>query len=245
MNAKVPEPIEEWLVVLRGDGTVDAVEGGAPVTWLGRALVETPDAPSLLRRAAKELVEAPPDAHVRRSKVWCVIRDREIPVELLVVEALPVRRAFTSVRDVVMRTLDLFASQARSCELELSAEVAEDLPDAILVDGEKLAWALSTLVGNALRYAKKVVRLRVRGRDRDGLPYLAFEVVDDGPGIPEKARRWLFERDPSTGKAVGVALLMVRDIVAAHRGTIEATSSAAWGTKLVIELPRGRARRAS
>ena len=41
-------------------------------------------------------------------------------------------------------------------------------------------------------------------------------VEDDGLGIPHSVRPWLFEPDPETGRAAGVGLRLVHDIVAAH-----------------------------
>jgi hypothetical protein len=69
MTLQVPEPVEDWLVVLRGDGVVDAVEGGAPVTWLERELATLASAPSHLRHAAEELMGAAQGTSVRRAKV--------------------------------------------------------------------------------------------------------------------------------------------------------------------------------
>ena len=70
---------------------------------------------------------------------------------------------------------------------------------------------------------------------------LVVRVVDNGPGIPADRRRWLFERNPQTGQATGVALVMVRDVVLAHRGTLEVDSQFGRGTTITLRVPRLRA----
>jgi signal transduction histidine kinase len=227
---------DEWLVILRADGVVDAVEGGAPVTWLGRKLADAPSTSGTIRRAVAELMHATPTAIARRRKVSCIEGERQVEVELLLVEALPVRRALTSVHELVMRTLDLFMSQAKSNHIDLSFELAENVPPAVFVDSEKIAWAISMLVANALRYAKSHVGVHVRWESAPN--DLVITVQDDGAGIPEAQARRLFERDPVTGKAAGLALLMVKDIVASHRGSVAVTSKPGHGSAFTLRIPR-------
>lgn len=238
MNESAPPQVEEWLVVLRADGVVDSVEGGAPSTWVGHRLVDASGTSGVLRRAAAELVRAPPVASVRRRKVRCVEGERPIDVDVVLVEALLLRRAHTRVHELVIRTMDLFVSQAKSSNVDLTIDQLEGVPPTVVFDGEKIAWALSTLVANALRYARSHVGVHVRGDDPTS--GLVIEVTDDGPGMPEHKARWLFERNPETGQSAGVALLMVRDVMAAHRGSVAVQSRAGRGTTFTLWLPRVR-----
>lgn len=225
----------DWVVVLRADGVVDSVQGGAPVTWLGHSLVNAPGTAGVLRRAAAELMREPPTSNVRRRIVQCVDDGRDVDVELLLVEALPVRRAHSRIFDLVTRTLDFFASQAKTSAIDLTIEKADDVPAAFHLDGEKIAWALATLVANALRYARTHVGVHVRC-DEDGA--LRIDVTDDGPGMSEQQTRWLFEANPATGRPAGLALLLVRDVLAAHRGTVAVTSQVGEGTTFTMRIPR-------
>jgi len=232
----ISDSIEEWLVVLRADGVVDAIEGGAPATWLGRNLADAPEASEALRQAADELVRSPPTSIVRRRKVRCADSEGQVDVELLLVEALPIRRVFTRIHDLAMRTLDLFMLQAKSSDIDLTFDLEEGFPPALSVDSEKIAWAISTLVANALRYARKHVGVHVRWDSTSN--DVVVEVGDDGAGIAEAQARWLFERNPATGKAAGLALLMVRDVVAAHRGSVTVESKPGHGSKFTLRIPR-------
>jgi len=226
----------EWLVVLRANGVVDSVHGGAPVTWLGHPLVSAPGTAGVLRRAAADLLRDAASANVRRRVVRCVEDGVEVDVELLLVEAVPLRRTHSRVFDLVTRTLEFFASQAKASEIDLTIDKADNVPAAFVFDGEKIAWALATLVANALRYARKHVAVHVRYEEDD--PALAIDVADDGPGMPASQARWLFEPNPSTGRSTGLALLMVRDVLHAHRGIVSVATEPGRGTTFTMRLPR-------
>ncbi len=104
---------------------------------------------------------------------------------------------------------------------------------------------LATLVGNALRAVGDATARRRTGQIAIDVGYDAadrvFEltVADNGPGVPEGALQWLFERGPRTGRSAGLALRMVKDVVAAHGGSVHATSGGAHGTRFVVRIPRG------
>ena len=238
MSEKSGASVVEWLVVLRADGVVDSVDGGAPVTWLGHPLVAAPGIADVLRRAATDLIDGPPTTNVRRRKVRCADGNKTIDVEVLLVEALPLRRAHTRIRELVMRTLDFFATQAKSNNIDLTIDLTEGVPVAFVLDGEKIAWALSTLVANALRHARAHVAVHVRWDD--AAAELILEVADDGPGMPERQTRWLFDRNPATGQSAGLALFMVRDVMSAHRGSVAVVSHPGHGTTFTLRIPRVR-----
>jgi signal transduction histidine kinase len=130
--------------------------------------------------------------------------------------------------------------------VELRIDPAQGGPAPVVVDPEKLAWVIATLVGNALRYVRHgtrrlpggsvVVRLRMAPDSKN----LTISVEDDGPGIPEEKARYLFERQAGAQHAVGLALTLVHDIIAAHGGAVSVetdTSPLAHGTKVSLTLP--------
>jgi len=72
-----------------------------------------------------------------------------------------------------------------------------------------------------------------------------LQVVDTGPGIPEKLLTKIFEPFFTTkgttrkgeAKGTGLGLAICRDIVEAHRGKIEVTSAVGKGTTFTLVLP--------
>ncbi len=76
-----------------------------------------------------------------------------------------------------------------------------------------------------------------RAKHDDGV---SITVDDDGPGIPPEKRAYLFKRAPGTTHAVGLALMLVLDVVTAHGGTVEvatATQGQDRGTRITLRLP--------
>jgi signal transduction histidine kinase len=99
------------------------------------------------------------------------------------------------------------------------------------VDREKIAWSVSALVGNALRYvthgqiggdAGGSIVVQLKAGDVPG--EVAISVQDDGPGIPGDKLPFLFERRDGAVHAEGLALSLVRQIVTALGGRIEVSS---------------------
>ena len=118
----------------------------------------------------------------------------------------------------------------------LEAKVAEGLPP-VLLDPGRIRGVLGNLVTNALRHTPAGGRITVIAEpDRNGV---AITVQDNGSGIPPDMLPHVFERfvkDPaSPGSGLGLAI--ARDVLTAHLGTIEATSTPGEGTKISLWLP--------
>jgi signal transduction histidine kinase len=101
--------------------------------------------------------------------------------------------------------------------------------------------ALSNLLANALRYARRKVNVTVM-RDKD---LYRLVVEDDGEGIPEGDRMAIFRaftrldtsRNRDTG-GFGLGLAIVARIAALHRGRVIAEASPSLGgAKLALEWP--------
>jgi signal transduction histidine kinase len=236
---------DRWLVLLRPDGLVESVEDGAPVTWVGHKLADVSDIPDGLRAQVVDLLQcASATGYVHRRTFDWAQPARNVEVELLLIEGLPLRRAHTRIPELVMRTLDVFAAQAHSSEIDLNIEQAAGVPPVLVIDGEKIAWALATLVANALRFAQQrksktgAPHIRVKVGWNQAAEELVVVVSDNGPGMSEHRARWLFERDPATGQSAGLALLMVRDVMVAHRGSVEVESAIDRGTTFTLRIPR-------
>jgi signal transduction histidine kinase len=157
---------------------------------------------------------------------------------------LPLRRVPTDVRALVSATMAIFSGQAAAADVSLSAAVADDVPAQAVLDPEKTAWAISTLIGNALRFVRRGTRrmpggtIHVRVARGSAPSVLEIEVQDDGPGIPEDKVPWLFRRREGEPVAAGLALCLVRDVALAHGGDVAVQSStgADHGTSVEISL---------
>ncbi len=227
------------LLVLRPDGTVEAAFGAASATWVGHRAGEHSDLPPELADAVARLLREP---HLGPQRACAAVGcgDARITFEILVQASLPLRARYVHVDDLVMRVLDVFLLQARAGGASLGADRAPDVPAAVLMDGEKVAWAISTLVGNALRLARPAGgRIHVHVGWDAAVRTLVVTVTDDGPGMSETRARWLFEQDPASGRAAGLALVMVRDVAEAHGGSVSVASHLGKGTTFTLRIPCG------
>lgn len=159
-------------------------------------------------------------------------------------EGIPLRAEPTDLRPLLAGALEALREQANRLEIALTIEAPGDVPK-VNVDAEKIAWAVATLVGNALRFVRHGTRrmpggsivVRLAPEDRG----VAIVVEDDGPGIPPDKVPWLFRRRPGATHAAGLGLMLIHDVVVAHGGTVHvdsATEGSERGTRITLHLPR-------
>lgn len=122
--------------------------------------------------------------------------------------------------------------------IQLERRLPADLP-LIAVDGDKIKQALLNLIKNAAEAmpngGKITVELSLM-EDR-----ILLEITDTGVGIALDVDA--FEAFVTTKKhGTGIGLVIVRQIVTAHNGTISYRSRPGEGTTFRIELPRNSSR---
>ena len=162
--------------------------------------------------------------------------------------AIPLRFELTDVAELLMSSLRPLIEQARDENVELRVEKLGEVP-AFAVDREKLAWAITALVGNALRYARRpgsdeiggsiVVHVHYDPHERE----LTIAVQDDGPGMSKARVQSLFDRRSGEVHATALALSVMRDVVSAHGGRISVesrTDANDHGTSVSMILPEAR-----
>ncbi|EYF01850.1 ATP-binding protein [Chondromyces apiculatus] len=112
-------------------------------------------------------------------------------------------------------------------------------------DPHRVAQVVQNLVSNALKYSQEGTPVTVTSRGE--AESIVISVHNLGNPIPEALQPTLFEpfkRGEShkeiTNRSVGLGLYIVKQVVEAHRGSIEVTSSEARGTTFTMRLPRAR-----
>ncbi|HVK73378.1 MAG TPA: sensor histidine kinase KdpD [Kofleriaceae bacterium] len=111
-------------------------------------------------------------------------------------------------------------------------EVEDDL--LLSIDPVLFEQVLINLLENALKHGAPPLSISVhRAGDR-----VLLEVADRGPGLPADASR-LFEKweRASTAPGVGLGLAVVRAVVEAHGGTVEAANRDGGGALFRISIP--------
>ena len=191
-------------IVIGPDGTVLAATGDQLSKLVDMRLQECEALPREIREAGTALAGRLRDSGSRVS-AQTIAPSGAASVQLVAIEAVAVRRAATDLRALLSSKLSVISSQAASVDVTLSVEVADEVPAVVRLDSEKVAWAVTTLVGNALRY------LRAGSRRKPGAigvtttyerasSEVVIEVKDNGPGILpirspgcSSATAWMFE----------------------------------------------------
>jgi len=112
----------------------------------------------------------------------------------------------------------------------------------VLGDVDRLQQVVANLVDNASRFVSAGGHVTV---DLSAEPqHAVLAVIDDGPGVPAEDLPRLFDRfyraDTSrtrTSGGAGLGLAIVRAIVQAHGGSIEAENLPEGGSRFTVRLP--------
>jgi signal transduction histidine kinase len=135
-----------------------------------------------------------------------------------------------------------FQDKATERDQQFTVDAPEGLPP-VSGNPEMLERMLENLVSNAIKYTPKGGRIRV------GLSFapdgqILLEVNDSGIGIPKAVQQRLFTEffRAENAKAMetagtGLGLVIVRDIVEKHGGTIRLESEEGCGATFYVTLP--------
>ncbi|MDQ7831240.1 MAG: ATP-binding protein [Desulfovibrionaceae bacterium] len=151
------------------------------------------------------------------------------------------------VADLADAVRGLFGAQMEAKGLELSVEIAPDVPPWVRGDAARLKQILFNLVGNALKFTDSGgVRVGI-GRDaageRPGETVLELVVADTGVGIPEEVQGRIFEPFRQVGASMehrrqgtGLGLSIVKRLAAAMGGTISLHSREGEGARFTVRV---------
>ncbi|HEX2949822.1 MAG TPA: ATP-binding protein [Armatimonadota bacterium] len=148
--------------------------------------------------------------------------------------------ADTELRELAHQVVESLSQDARARQLQLIEEPSP-VPLPLRADPSRITQAISNLLDNAIKFTQPggTIRVRTFPRDHDAV----LEVQDTGRGIAPEHLAHLFrpfmqiQRDERIG-GLGLGLSLVRGIVEAHGGHIEATSPGLdKGSTFTIVLP--------
>ena len=146
---------------------------------------------------------------------------------------------------LVGEALAQLETQLKSSDVEVEVDI-QDEPLGVLADRDAMDETLLNLLSNAGTSGAEEGQGAVTVRVRKGKSpkRVLIEVQDDGPGIPRKEQRQVFERFyrgtlalNAQVKGSGLGLAMARHVVRAHKGRIRLRSERDEGTRFTIDLP--------
>jgi two-component system, sensor histidine kinase and response regulator len=142
-------------------------------------------------------------------------------------------------RGSIEETMKMLALRAHQKDLELTCEIASDVPDAVIGDPTRLRQVLVNLVSNAIKFTERGevgLEVALERRERDQL-VLHCRVRDTGIGIPPDKQQHIFEAfaqaDGSTTRrygGTGLGLTISARLVTIMQGKIWVESEPSEGS---------------
>jgi two-component system sensor histidine kinase BaeS len=144
---------------------------------------------------------------------------------------------------VLGQEVHVFQKYFHRNSITMQFELEPDAHDMqISGDATRLKQLFSNILENAVRYTKKPGRLTIRQTHTAN--HMRFTFEDSGPGVPEEALPFLFNRlyrvDSSRSRKTGgngLGLAICKSIVEMHNGSIKAKNSRDGGLIIDITLP--------
>jgi two-component system OmpR family sensor kinase len=201
-----------------------------------------------IRGAAETLLDGDVDPEDQQRFLSTIAREAE-RLGRLANDLLTLQRIEGATGELPITQVDLRLAADRAAAMleplledrEVSLTVNGRAP-LVLGDVDRLQQVVTNLVDNASRIVGEGGHVRVE-LDAEG-DRAVLSVLDDGPGIPEADLPRLFDRfyraDSSrtrTSGGAGLGLAIVRAIVVAHGGRIEAANLPDGGARMTVSLP--------
>ncbi|MBD0372544.1 MAG: GAF domain-containing protein [Pyrinomonadaceae bacterium] len=155
-----------------------------------------------------------------------------------------------AITEAVQSVRQLVSQRRQHLELTLD----ERLPQTI-ADSQRIQQVLLNLLNNAIKFTPEEGTIRVRSRlidssgilinddENEAIRWIVVEVSDTGEGIPRDFLPFVFDRfrqaDASSKRrhgGLGIGLALVKELVEAHGGHVEAKSEG-QGATFTIHLP--------
>jgi len=166
-----------------------------------------------------------------------------LDLEQLAARAVSPVRERVSLAESVRKAVDAVALNAEKKKVTIEISALGDLPH-LIGDPDMIDSVTGNLLDNAVKYSNAGGLVSVKGftEGRE----VAFEVTDNGIGIPEKEHDLLFEaffRASNAQRAeidgTGLGLTIVKRIVESHGGSIAISGAEGAGTTATVRFPVG------
>lgn len=142
--------------------------------------------------------------------------------------------------EIVQVNLNVVSTAAFSKGITLTSVVPPDLE--VFADRNMLNTILRNLLINAVKFTHQEGSVTIEAEKTDKI--VTIRVIDTGTGIPEEDIDKLFRIDvkyvnlgTENEKGTGLGLILCREFIEKHCGTIDVSSTLGKGTEFTISLP--------
>jgi signal transduction histidine kinase len=151
-------------------------------------------------------------------------------------------------RKMITETMEIMDTQAEWKNLRTSYHIADDIPDYLLGDGQRLKQVLMNLIGNAIRYTQRGhIKLNISRLEGHSIQVL-FAVQDTGIGIKKDKQGQIFQpfalgedalKKEFSGAGVGLAIS--KRLIESMNGKMWFQSTSGQGSTFYfsLELKKG------
>jgi signal transduction histidine kinase len=163
--------------------------------------------------------------------------DAILDVSRLEKGAMPLKHTAVDVARLVHDVLELQEPRLRERGVRVTGEIPAELPP-VLADPDVIARVLENLVGNAVKFGGRDVRLAASLAEEASA--VRISVADDGPGIAADQLSRIFEKFVTGDHKVrgsGIGLAFCKLAVEAHGGVIRVESAPGRGATFSFTLP--------
>jgi len=152
---------------------------------------------------------------------------------------MPLKREPFDLNEAADRAIELYREVADTKELVLKSGVRRPAP--VLADRVRIEQAAANLIDNAVKYTPAGGSVVVDVETLDGRAILRVRDTGQGIAASELPRIWerLFRGDRSrTTRGLGLGLSLVKAIIEAHGGSVNADSEPGKGSVFTVSLPQ-------
>ncbi len=151
-----------------------------------------------------------------------------------------------SLTDIRTDLQQLFSVVAAEKQIDFKVTVADDVPDHIQTDKQRLEQVIKNLLANAFKFTPRdgSIAVSIKNKNNFDKQILTISVSDTGIGISEEKQQLIFEAfqqaDGSTSRqygGTGLGLSISKELVRLLGGRIEVFSVEGKGSTFTILLP--------
>lgn len=140
--------------------------------------------------------------------------------------------------------LHSFEYQAKNKNNELILQIPKELPEVLNIDSLKVSEVLINLIGNSSKFTengKIWLRIKIISIAKESIA-IRYEVEDNGVGIPEDKKEFVFEKFSQVGRefnkseGTGLGLSIVKNLLEMMDSKIHLDSKEGRGTRFYFDL---------
>ena len=148
---------------------------------------------------------------------------------------------------LMTEVVNVLRMKAEQQSLSLSINLRGSIPETIQADPTRLRQILMNLVGNAIKFtAEGGVRIVTSMEEKDGQPFIMFEVTDTGIGMTPEQMSRLFQEFMQADSSVtrrfggtGLGLAITKRLTEAMGGQIAVRSEPGVGSTFYFSIATG------